>query len=85
MPDMRLPTSPAFPGAALVMAVPLLTQVGLVRLIALNGSTVVLGPLVGRPMNRTTPGLLLVTGLSHDHHRDGQPAASADRGRRSSV
>ncbi|MER5438403.1 MFS transporter [Streptomyces sp. NPDC002790] len=33
------------------------------RLIALNGFTVVLGPLVGRLMNRTTPGLLLVTGL----------------------
>ncbi|MEV1019487.1 MFS transporter [Streptomyces sp. NPDC050264] len=34
-----------------------------VRLLALNGFTVLLGPLVGRLMNRTSPGLLLVTGL----------------------
>jgi EmrB/QacA subfamily drug resistance transporter len=34
-----------------------------VRLVALNGFTVVLGPLVGRLMNATSPGLLLVTGL----------------------
>ncbi|MFJ3308404.1 MFS transporter [Streptomyces sp. NPDC086549] len=34
-----------------------------VRLVALNGFTVVLGPLVGRLMNRTSPGLVLVTGL----------------------
>lgn len=33
------------------------------RLIAINGFTVVLGPLVGRLMTRTAPGLLLVTGL----------------------
>ncbi|MFE7975011.1 DHA2 family efflux MFS transporter permease subunit [Streptomyces shenzhenensis] len=33
------------------------------RLLALNGFTVLLGPLVGRLMNRTSPGLLLVTGL----------------------
>ncbi|MFG2957349.1 MFS transporter [Streptomyces sp. NPDC048291] len=83
MLDMRLFTSRAFSGAALVMAVTLFAQVGLVfalseyfglvhhastldigiRLIAINGFTVVLGPLVGRLMNRATPGLLLVTGL----------------------
>ncbi|MFE7522023.1 MFS transporter [Streptomyces halstedii] len=34
-----------------------------IRLIALNGFTVVLGPLVGRLMVRTTPGLVLVAGL----------------------
>ncbi|MEU4659342.1 MFS transporter [Streptomyces sp. NPDC023723] len=34
-----------------------------VRLLAVNGFTVLLGPLVGRLMNRTAPGLLLVTGL----------------------
>ncbi|NDZ78164.1 MFS transporter [Streptomyces sp. SID10853] len=34
-----------------------------VRLVALNGFTVVLGPLVGRLMIRTTPGLVLVVGL----------------------
>jgi MFS family permease len=34
-----------------------------IRLIAINGFTVVLGPLVGRLMNRATPGLLLATGL----------------------
>ncbi|MGW1319749.1 MFS transporter [Streptomyces sp. NPDC002426] len=34
-----------------------------IRLIALNGFTVVLGPLVGRLMVRTTPGLVLVVGL----------------------
>ncbi|MGQ5664249.1 MFS transporter [Streptomyces sp. ECR2.10] len=80
---MRLFASPAFSGAALVMALTLFAQVGLVfalseyfglvrhastldigvRLIALNGFTVVLGPLVGRLMNRTSPGLLLVIGL----------------------
>ncbi|MFK0168800.1 DHA2 family efflux MFS transporter permease subunit [Streptomyces sp. NPDC090306] len=83
MLDMRLFSSPAFSGAALVMAVTLFAQVGLVfslseyfglvhhastwdtglRLIALNGFTVVLSPLVGRLMNRFSPGLLLVTGL----------------------
>ncbi|MFF3935232.1 MFS transporter [Streptomyces phaeofaciens] len=83
MLDMRLFRSPAFSGAALVMAVTLFAQVGLVfalseyfglvhhastweiglRLVALNGFTVVLGPLVGRLMNRTSPRLLLVTGL----------------------
>ncbi|MGW7242669.1 MFS transporter [Streptomyces sp. NPDC054804] len=83
MLDMRLFKSAAFSGAALVMAVTLFAQVGLVfalseyfglvhhastldigiRLIAINGFTVVLGPLVGRLMNRATPGLLLVTGL----------------------
>ncbi|MFK4101992.1 MFS transporter [Streptomyces sp. NPDC019531] len=83
MLDMRLFRSSAFSGAALVMAITLFAQVGLVfalseyfglvhhastwdigvRLIALNGFTVVLGPLVGRLMNRATPGLLLVTGL----------------------
>ncbi|MGP3755689.1 MFS transporter [Streptomyces sp. IBSNAI001] len=34
-----------------------------IRLVALNGFTVVLGPLVGRLMIRTTPGLVLVVGL----------------------
>jgi len=34
-----------------------------VRLIALNGFTVVLGPFVGRMMNRVAPGLLLFAGL----------------------
>ncbi|MDV9170153.1 MFS transporter [Streptomyces sp. W16] len=34
-----------------------------VRLIALNGFTVVLGPVVGRLMHRFSPGLVLVTGL----------------------
>lgn len=34
-----------------------------VRLVAINGFTVVLSPLVGRLMNRTSPALLLVTGL----------------------
>ena len=83
MLDMRLFKSSAFSGAALVMAVTLFAQVGLVfalseyfglvhhastldigiRLIAINGFTVVLGPLVGKLMNRVTPGLLLVTGL----------------------
>ncbi|WP_046727288.1 MFS transporter [Streptomyces humi] len=83
MLDMRLFRSSAFSGAALVMALTLFAQVGLVfalseyfglvhhastwdigvRLVALNGFTVVLGPLVGRLMNRTAPGLLLVTGL----------------------
>ncbi|MFG2969774.1 MFS transporter [Streptomyces sp. NPDC048288] len=83
MLDMRLFKSAAFSGAAVVMAVTLFAQVGLVfalseyfglvhhastldigiRLIAINGFTVVLGPLVGRLMNRVTPGLLLVTGL----------------------
>ncbi|MER5748449.1 MFS transporter [Streptomyces sp. NPDC002088] len=83
MLDMRLFTSSAFSGAALVMAVTLFAQVGLVfalseyfglvhhastwdigvRLVALNGFTVVLGPLVGRLMTRTSPGLLLVIGL----------------------
>lgn len=83
MLDMRLFRSAAFSGAAVVMAVTLFAQVGLVfalseyfslvhhasvwdiglRLLALNGFTVVLGPLVGRLMNRTTPGLVLVTGL----------------------
>ncbi|MFD7133880.1 MFS transporter [Streptomyces sp. NPDC059894] len=83
MLDMRLFRSPAFSGTALVMAVTLFAQVGLVfalseyfglvhhastwdiavRLIALNGFTVVLGPLVGRLMNRFSPRLLLVTGL----------------------
>ena len=33
------------------------------RLLALNGITVVLGPFVGRLMNRTSPGLVLITGL----------------------
>ncbi|MGI5452310.1 MFS transporter [Streptomyces sp. CA-249302] len=83
MLDMRLFKSAAFSGAALVMALTLFAQVGLVfalseyfglvhhastldigvRLVAINGFTVVLGPLVGRLMNRTSPGLLLVTGL----------------------
>ncbi|MFE6889574.1 MFS transporter [Streptomyces sp. NPDC057694] len=84
MLDMRLFTSPAFSGAAFVMALTLFAQVGLVfalseyfglvhhastwdiglRLLALNGFTVVLGPLVGRLMRRSTPpGLLLVCGL----------------------
>ncbi|MET7683894.1 MFS transporter [Streptomyces sp. NPDC005423] len=83
MLDMRLFKSPTFSGAALVMALTLFAQVGLVfalseyfglvhhastldiglRLLALNGFTVVLGPLVGRLMTRTSPGLLLVTGL----------------------
>ncbi|WAP60024.1 MFS transporter [Streptomyces sp. S465] len=83
MLDMRLFTSSAFSGAALVMALTLFAQVGLVfalseyfglvhhastwdigvRLVAINGFTVVLGPLVGRLMTRTSPGLLLVTGL----------------------
>lgn len=34
-----------------------------IRLIALNGFTVVLGPVVGRLMHRFSPGLVLVTGL----------------------
>ncbi|GAA4790187.1 MFS transporter [Streptomyces ziwulingensis] len=34
-----------------------------VRLLAVNGFTVLLGPVVGRLMNRTSPGLLLITGL----------------------
>ncbi|MFJ5304766.1 MFS transporter [Streptomyces sp. NPDC088350] len=34
-----------------------------IRLIALNGFTVVLGPVVGRLMHRFPPGLVLVTGL----------------------
>jgi EmrB/QacA subfamily drug resistance transporter len=83
MLDMRLFRSAAFSGAAVVMALTLFAQVGLVfalseyfglvhhastldigvRLVALNGFTVVLGPLVGRLMNATSPGLLLVTGL----------------------
>lgn len=83
MLDMRLFTSSAFSGAALVMALTLFAQVGLVfslseyfglvhhastwdigvRLLALNGFTVVLGPLVGRLMHRFSPGLVLVTGL----------------------
>lgn len=83
MLDMRLFTSSAFSGAALVMALTLFAQVGLVfslseyfglvhhastwdigvRLIALNGFTVVLGPVVGRLMHRFSPGLVLVTGL----------------------
>ncbi|MFJ8108122.1 DHA2 family efflux MFS transporter permease subunit [Streptomyces sp. NPDC096132] len=83
MLDLRLFRSRAFSGAALVMAVTLFAQVGLVfalseyfglvhhastwdiglRLVALNGFTVVLGPLVGRLMNRNSPRLLLVTGL----------------------
>ncbi|WP_329577932.1 MFS transporter [Streptomyces sp. NBC_01361] len=83
MLDMRLFRSSAFSGAAIVMALTLFAQVGLVfalseyfglvhhastwdigiRLLALNGFTVVLGPLVGRLMNRTSPQLLLVTGL----------------------
>lgn len=83
MLDMRLFRSPAFSGAAIVMAVLLFAQVGLVfalseyfglvrhastwdiglRLIALNGFTVVLGPLVGRMMNRLSPGLVLFAGL----------------------
>lgn len=83
MLDLSLFRSPAFSGAAVVMAVLLFAQVGLVfalseyfglvrhastwdigvRLIALNGFTVVLGPLVGRMMNRLNPGLVLFTGL----------------------
>jgi EmrB/QacA subfamily drug resistance transporter len=83
MLDMRLFRSRAFSGAAIVMAVLLLAQVGLVfalseyfglvhgastwdiglRLVALNGFTVVLGPLVGRMMNRVAPGLVLFVGL----------------------
>ena len=83
MLDMRLFKSPAFSGAAFVMALTLFAQVGLVfslseyfglvhhastwdigvRLIALNGFTVVLGPVVGRLMHRFSPGLVLVTGL----------------------
>jgi EmrB/QacA subfamily drug resistance transporter len=83
MLDMRLFASSAFSGAALVMALTLFAQVGLVfalseyfglvhhastwdigvRLVAINGFTVVLGPLVGRLMTRTSPGLLLVVGL----------------------
>lgn len=83
MLDMRLFKSSAFSGAALVMALTLFAQVGLVfalseyfglvhhastldigiRLIALNGFTVVLGPLVGRLMHRFSAGLVLVTGL----------------------
>ena len=83
MLDLRLFRSPAFSGAAVVMAVLLFAQVGLVfalseyfglvrgasawdiglRLIALNGFTVVLGPLVGRMMNRLNPGLVLFIGL----------------------
>ncbi|MYU32353.1 hypothetical protein GTW52_04290 [Streptomyces sp. SID8358] len=34
-----------------------------IRLIALNGFTVLLRPLVGRLMVRTTPGLVLIAGL----------------------
>ena len=83
MLDMRLFRSSAFSGAAIVMAVLLFAQVGLVfalseyfglvhhastwdigvRLIALNGFTVVLGPMVGRMMNRLSPGLVLFAGL----------------------
>src|SRR5262249_8485885 len=83
MLDMRLFKSTAFSGAALVMALTLFAQVGLVfalseyfglvhhastldigvRLIALNGFTVVLGPVIGRLMHRFTPGLVLVAGL----------------------
>jgi EmrB/QacA subfamily drug resistance transporter len=83
MLDMRLFRSSAFSGAAIVMAVLLSAQVGLVfalseyfglvhgastwdigvRLIALNGFTVVLGPVVGRVMNRVAPGLVLFVGL----------------------
>ncbi|MEU6841979.1 MFS transporter [Streptomyces sp. NPDC046716] len=84
MLDLRLFASPAFSGAAFVMALTLFAQVGLVfalseyfglvhhastwdiglRLLALNGFTVVLGPLVGRLLRRSTPpGLLLVSGL----------------------
>lgn len=83
MLDMRLFRSRAFSGAAIVMAILLCAQVGLVfalseyfglvhhattwdigvRLIALNGFTVVLGPLVGRMMNRLSPGLVLFAGL----------------------
>lgn len=37
---------------------------GGIRLIALSGFTVVLGPLVGQLMNRFTPGLLLAVGLA---------------------
>ena len=83
MLDMRLFRSSAFSGAAIVMAVTLFAQVGLVfalseyfglvhhastwdigvRLIALNGFTVILGPVVGRMMNRVAPGLVLFIGL----------------------
>ncbi|GJF33588.1 MFS transporter [Kitasatospora sp. NE20-6] len=83
MLDMRLFRSPAFSGTAVVMALVLFTQVGLVfslslyfglvhhastwdigvLLAALNGFTVVLGPVVGRLMNRTSPGQVLVAGL----------------------
>ena len=83
MLDLRLFRSASFSGAAIVMALTLFAQVGLVfalseyfglvhgastwdiglRLIALNGFTVVLGPVVGRVMNRTSPGLVLLAGL----------------------
>lgn len=83
MLDLRLFRSVKFSGAAVVMAVTLFAQVGLVfalseyfglvhgastwdiglRLIALNGFTVVLGPVVGRVMNRFSPGLVLFAGL----------------------
>ena len=83
MLDMRLFRSRAFSGAAVVMAVLLFAQVGLVfalseyfglvhhasawdigvRLIALNGFTVILGPVVGQLMNRLSPGLVLFAGL----------------------
>ena len=83
MLDLRLFRSRSFSGAALVMAILLFAQVGLVfalseyfglvhhastwdigvRLIALNGFTVILGPLVGRMMNRLAPGQILFTGL----------------------
>ena len=83
MLDMRLFRSGAFSGAAVVMAVLLFAQVGLVfalseyfglvhhasawdigvRLIALNGFTVILGPVVGQLMNRLSPGLVLFVGL----------------------
>ena len=83
MLDLRLFRSRSFSGAAIVMAILLFAQVGLVfalseyfglvhhastwdigvRLIALNGFTVVLGPLVGRMMNRLAPGRILFAGL----------------------
>ena len=83
MLDLRLFRSRSFSGAAIVMAILLFAQVGLVfalseyfglvhhastwdigvRLIALNGFTVVLGPLVGRMMNRLAPGRVLFAGL----------------------
>ena len=83
MLDLRLFRSRSFSGAAIVMAILLFAQVGLVfalseyfglvhhastwdigvRLIALNGFTVVLGPFVGRMMNRLAPGRVLFAGL----------------------